>query len=1288
MISLTTYKKALILCLVLLTLIVGPGRSLAVNNLTGKKVLILHTFSLEQASYLIMDPIFARGLVDAGLDISNLHFEFMDLGRRTDPAYWRDEARHLSYKYEQHGVDLIILLHGTALDFMLREGRDLFPGVPVINVIASTDFLNEDLRAERERQLRKMNRSFVIMPFSVDTKANVENILRLQPDTRRLVVVAGSGPLEKKLEKAILGGLRTWRGLLEIESFSGLPMDELLKRVGELPPKTAIVLTTFYADGTGKSYRPADAGRMISRAASAPVFGLFETVVGDGGIVGGVLVNQGAEAERAVRTAVAVLQGDLPKDPVTILPAPLVPMYDWQQLQRWGFDDSALPAGSIVLNKPVSAWDQYKFIILGTLIFIVLESALITVLIVQRRRKSIAEKALRKAEEKYRNIFDSALEGIFETSPRGQSLTANPALAKMMGYDSPDEITSSIRDTGHQVWVDPNERVEYVRLLEKQGVVLNYECRFRRKNGTAIWVSMNTRRVSGPDGKTLFYSGFIEDITERKRAEEAIRKSEAKYRSLHESMMDGFVSVSLDGTIREYNDSYREMTGYAANELGKLTYHDITPEKWHDYEREIIERQVLARGYSEVYEKEYRKKDGSIFPVELRTFLLRDEAGSNSGMWAIVRDITDRKRAEGALRESEEKFRQVAENVGDFIWEIDTKGLYLYTSPSVEKILGFRPDELIGKKHFYDLFVTEFREDLKAAAFKAFAARESFRAFPNANVSKEGKIVHLETSGVPVLNAAGKLIGYRGADSDITERKRAEGVLRKYHEHLEEMIRERTEELVVAKEHAEAANQAKSAFLANMSHELRTPLNNILGAGQLLERDGDFPPSKRELLNIIGQSGGHLLELINDVLEISKIEAGRLTLVSTTFDLHRFLDDLERIVRHRADEKGLQLIIERDPGLPRHIQSDERKLRQVLVNLLGNAIKFTEKGHVTLRVMCKEREDSARASSLRLAFEIEDTGIGIASEDREKIFEPFMQANPEGTRALEGTGLGLTLSRSFVRLLGGDITLRSEVGKGTTMLFDVAARSAEHAEVRSQADSRQVMGLAAGQPRYTVLVADDNRESRMLIRRLLEPAGFEMVEAANGQEAIEVYKARRPDMILMDLRMPIMDGNESVRRIREEEAKSRSEKNGDTRVPIVGFTAQILGSETPSEPSSLFDGFVQKPFQAQEIFQTLEKLLGVQFVYREDAIAGEESTLMRVADSLTPEALCTASPEWLKQFQATLKKGHPGEILKLVEQIRPENASLAQALTELVHVHRFDSLVSLTDQALKESPNG
>ena len=379
---------------------------------------------------------------------------------------------------------------------------------------------------------------------------------------------------------------------------------------------------------------------------------------------------------------------------------------------------------------------------------------------------------MRNAEEKYRKIFDSALEGIFETSPQGQSLTANPAMARMLGYDSPAELISSIRDTGRQVWVDPNERSVYPA-AEQQEVVRGFQSEFTRRMGRNSGCRSTPGVCPGRMDKRSSIQA-LEDITERKRAEEAVGKSEAKYRSLYESMMDGFVVVGMDGLIREYNESYRKMTGYAPEELLKLTYRELTPDKWHDVEQRIIEEQILVRGYSDVYEKEYRKKDGTVFPVELRTFLLRDEQGNNSGMWAIVRDITERKRAEEELRKSEERFRQVAENVGDFIWEVDAQGLYLYTSPSVRKILGYSPDELIGKMHFYDLFTPDVREELKAAAFEAFATKQPFRAFPNPNISKDGRVVHLETSGSPVLDEAGNLMGYRGVDTDTTEQQTLE----------------------------------------------------------------------------------------------------------------------------------------------------------------------------------------------------------------------------------------------------------------------------------------------------------------------------------------------------------------------------------------------------------------------------------------------------------------------------------------------------------------------------------
>ena len=862
------------------------------------------------------------------------------------------------------------------------------------------------------------------------------------------------------------------------------------------------------------------------------------------------------------------------------------------------------------------------------------------------------------------------------------------------------------------------------------------------------------------------------------------------------------------------------MLGYSAEELRQRTYQDLTPEKWHDIEQEIIAKQVLARGYSEVYEKEYRKKDGTVFPVELRTILLKDAADRNSGMWAIIRDITERKRAEEALRQrnqyietvleqapigfaihtiddgvgqfvsarfeeiygvrrgtidshytffdkvwpnhpdlreeirrrvvadmasgdarrmcwenvpvplrsgetryitamnipvldqnlmvstvqdvtervraeealrqSDERFRQMAENVGDFIWEVDMNGLYRYTSPSVEKILGYRPDELVGKRHFYDLFVPEVREGLKAAAFKVFAAKESLRAFPNPNISKEGKVVHLETSGAPVLDAAGNLAGYRGADTDVTERKWAEEELRRHQEHLEELVRERTAELIAARDQAEVANRAKSTFLANMSHELRTPLNSILGIAQLMERDARFPIQHQDALKILSRSGTHLLELINDLLEVSKIEAGKMAPVITSFDLPSFLGDLEEMTRLRADPKGLKLRFEYESHLPQYIETDLRKLRQILVNLLGNAIKYTEKGRVTLRVAFKEGMDTtpeATPLSLgRLEFEIEDTGIGLAPEDTQRVFEPFVQLDP-GRTSRDGTGLGLTLSRMFVELLGGEITVRSQVGKGSTFAFNIAVKRAEGAAIHTRKADRQVIGLMPGHPPYRLLVVDDSVENRFVLRRLLEQGGFSVLEAASGQEAVDLYKSGQPHLIWMDLRMPAMDGNEAARRIRETESGRRTEEGKEMHTPIIALTAGVMEDERPSSHSDVFDGWVYKPFRETEVFEQLEKHLGVQFVYQPSVGSADEGRTLRDKSALTPADLSTLPANWLKEFLRALKKGRSAPLFNMIDQIRPEHGDLAQSLAELVHIYRFDKLIAVTAEALKENSN-
>lgn len=312
-------------------------------DLAGKSILLLHSYSYEQAAYLTMDPIFVKRFADAGLNLSNVIFEFLDLSKRPEPSYWKEVARSLSMKYKGRMVDLIILLHPPALDFLTQECKGLVPGVPVIHVIATTGFIKDDKRPDLERQLESLKQPFIVMPFRVGARATVDAILRLKPDTARLMVLGGAGPLEDRLEETVRTDLKHWQGVLEIEYIKGLPMDEILRRVAMVPPETAILFTTFYADGTGRQFRPADAGRMISGAAKAPVFGLFETLLGNEGIVGSILVNQGQEAERAASMALDVLRGRNLTEPLMVVPTPLVPMFDWQQLNRWGFKEKGSP---------------------------------------------------------------------------------------------------------------------------------------------------------------------------------------------------------------------------------------------------------------------------------------------------------------------------------------------------------------------------------------------------------------------------------------------------------------------------------------------------------------------------------------------------------------------------------------------------------------------------------------------------------------------------------------------------------------------------------------------------------------------------------------------------------------------------------------------------------------------------------------------------------------------------------------------------------------------------------
>jgi PAS domain S-box-containing protein len=600
------------------------------------------------------------------------------------------------------------------------------------------------------------------------------------------------------------------------------------------------------------------------------------------------------------------------------------------------------------------------------------------------------------------------------------------------------------------------------------------------------------------------------------------------------------------------------------------------------------------------------------------------------------------------IRKAEERYRSILDQMLEGCQILGFDWSYLYINAAAEKHNCRCNKELLGKKYM-DMWpgieATEVFIVIRRCMEERIAHQMDNKfIFPDGREGWFSLSIQPVPEGVFILSI------------DITERKQAE--------------RDR-----IAREAAEEASRAKSAFVANMSHEIRTPLNAILGFAQVMERDPTLTPRQAEYVRTISRSGAYLLKLINNILDMSKIEAGQTTLTTDVFCLYDLLDDLEAIFRSRAEAKGLQLLMERDKSVPRCVASDEGKLRQVFINLLGNAVKFTETGGVAVRVRAEAVAGTPAAGkeSLRLLVEVEDSGPGISDEDMGRLFAAFQQGEAGGKQG--GTGLGLAISRKFVEMMGGKLTVTSQVGKGSRFRFEVLLEPAEGVPEREQTVSRRVVALAPGTGPYRILVADDKPDNRFLLCELLRPVGFDVMEASNGVEALAACELWSPHVVLMDMRMPVMDGYEATRRLKS--------KKTDRNIAVIAVTASAFDDSKKQVMASGVDAYLRKPFRAEELFAVMEQCLGLRYVFADKTA---KTPGHAQAASLTPDSLTMLPQELVQAMRQAVSEGDIARLTETISHVAKVDSDVARALQALADRYDYEKISQLLEK--EKSDNG
>jgi PAS domain S-box-containing protein len=898
------------------------------------------------------------------------------------------------------------------------------------------------------------------------------------------------------------------------------------------------------------------------------------------------------------------------------------------------------------------------------------------------------EGKLKSGEENFRTFFQTVDDIIVVGAPDGRILFANDAFTRKLGYVGEDMRDMRILDMHPEEYRKEAETIFGAMLRGERDF-----CPLPLRTKAGLRLPVETRIWFGRwNGEECIF-GISKDLSVQQAALEKFEKM------FHSNPALMAVSSISDRRFIDVNDAFLKRLGFTRDEVIGRTAEELKLFADPELQEKLLP-ELETRGRISGAELKIRDKDGGF--VDGLFFLEIIENQGRKLILSVMADLTPLKQAEAALiytanmtnllMELSSQYINIPLNAVDAAIRMSLKKMGEFVSADRAYVFSYDFKKRITSNDYEwcntdiepqigqlkDVPLDGIQDWVSTHEQGRYMYVEDVSALPQGGLKEI-----LEPQGIKSLisfpmMSDGQCIGFVGFDSvrklhsysgkeinfltlfsqmlvNVRNRSKAENDLIEANEQLE-AAKIQADTLAVQ---ATLANSAKSRFLAHMSHEIRTPLNAILGFSQLLQYDLDLTASQKQRVETINRSGEHLLALLNDILELSKIEAGALTLVPTSFDLRELLQDLGIMFRTRAQAKNLTLSTHGLELVPRYLIADEQKLRQVLINLLSNAVKYTVAGGICLRAAL-EQEAGEEA---RLLILVEDSGLGISAEEMKNLFTPFEQT-ATGRNTGTGTGLGLSISRQFAQLMGGDVTATSEAGKGSVFRLEIPVK--EGVPVVKN-DIRHILRLEPNQPCFRILVAEDDYDSRLLLVQMLGDAGFEVFEASNGQEAVAVYFSSRPQLILMDNSMPVMRGDEAIRQIRQ--------SAGGTAVKIITLTANASEETRHYSEAAGGDDFMGKPFRHNELFEKIRLLCGVRYVYAEspeakDGSAEQPPTLSReMMDSLPDELK-------LQLRTATISCRHE-QLLKLIQQVTAIAPEIGGTLRAMAMRFDYDSLIQL-----------